>query len=329
MKKPLIVKRVCMVDSLYTLLIYLLISSRDEIEHTYFFTTNQHPRDLLERLPGRYHAFDYYSRNKKTSRARYLSLIAIRWLSRLRWPFLLWAPLYGQDHVFFSYGLVGYRKMTVLEDGLGNYIEHKQSPLRWKKLQSFLFGPLYTSLWYGRNDRCKELILTGLASTKNIDDLHPTIISLQQLWNDAPQDKKQLILDIYGLNNEEIDDLRQKKVILLTQPWNEDFKAISEEDKIEAYRKILADYNPDEVVIKPHPREKTNYREVFKGYTVFDKRVPMEILNFLGIRFSKVVTITSTAAYTLGYDTEIIFTGPAIHPKILATTGDAILDVRR
>ena len=45
------------------------------------------------------------------------------------------------------------------------------------------------------------------------------------------------------------------------------------------------------IVLKPHPRDLLDYTKVFPEYPVIDGTVPMEMLNFLPVHFSKVVGV--------------------------------------
>ena len=52
------------------------------------------------------------------------------------------------------------------------------------------------------------------------------------------------------------------KVILLTQPYAIDGH-MTEEEQMNVYRKIVSHYGEDNVVIKPHPRDKCDYKVFF------------------------------------------------------------------
>ncbi|MEG2256476.1 MAG: glycosyltransferase family 52, partial [Cetobacterium sp.] len=104
--------------------------------------------------------------------------------------------------------------------------------------------------------------------------------------------------------------------ILFTQPLSED-NIITEEEKIEIYLKIIKKYPKDRLIIKTHPREKTNYKNIFKEYLVLDNPFPFEILNILDVKFNKAITLFSTAALGLGKEVEVDFYGTEVHIKIL------------
>jgi hypothetical protein len=43
--------------------------------------------------------------------------LSLRLFSRIKWPFLKDSEIYGHDHLFFSPGLIGRRKIVLIEDG--------------------------------------------------------------------------------------------------------------------------------------------------------------------------------------------------------------------
>lgn len=99
--------------------------------------------------------------------------------------------------------------------------------------------------------------------------------------------------------------------LLITQPLSED-SFISEEEKIELYKKILNEYTDGEkIFIKVHPREKTDYKNVFEvDYQIISKDFPIELLDLLpNIYFKKSITIWSSAVNNLNCIGEKIFLG--------------------
>lgn len=62
-------------------------------------------------------------------------------------------------------------------------------------------------------------------------------------------------------------------------------------------------------MIKPHPREKTNYKNIFPDIELIEGKFPLEILMLLGINFKEVITIFSTAALNFKGITNVNFIG--------------------
>ena len=97
----------------------------------------------------------------------------------------------------------------------------------------------------------------------------------------------------YIVKNIDIPFLNDNCIVILTQPLSED-GYIKEEEKIEIYKKLANKYNENyNVIIKKHPREKTNYR--IEGTRELDGNFPSEIFIILGIQFEKAIGICTGA----------------------------------
>ena len=77
-----------------------------------------------------------------------------------------------------------------------------------------------------------------------------------------------------------------------------------ESEKISIYKEIIHDYycndNQSVLVVKPHPREKTNYKIALASYDVdvISSSIPIEVLASV-VAVDSVITIFSTAAYSI------------------------------
>lgn len=69
-----------------------------------------------------------------------------------------------------------------------------------------------------------------------------------------------------------------------------------------------------------HPREKTNYKDIFKEILVLEQSFPAEIFELLEIKFDKGITIFSTAVLSTK-SKEIDFYGTEAHHKLLERFG--------
>lgn len=222
--------------------------------------------------------------------------------------------IYG-DELMLSYFFID-REMYLIEDGTWSYqIKEKENFLK-KMLR--LENPRY--LPNGEFSGIKKIFLTGIAPIpQNIED-KVEIIDLKKLWSKKTLEDKGKILSIFDLTYEDLKKIQNKKNILLTQPLSED-GTLSEFEKIEIYKKILKNYNEKEVVIKRHPREKTNYRSIFPKAEIVEQNFPAELFKVLNINFEKAITIFSTAACTLSDETQVDFYGTEIHPKLVKKFG--------
>lgn len=313
--------RVFTTGSLWTLLIYLVYSSQEEINNTHFFFTDTGIAPSV-RKNLKHHLFNTIRWEKIHWRIRQFCRIFMRYIYRFRWPYLFYADIYGIDESIFHQAIIGYRKYTLIEDGTINYQPFKEN-VKNSTIQNILYGPIYNKQ-FGHNSLCKEIILTRTATNDFLKSKGKTI-ELQQLWNNSSNKKKDFILSIFNISKEDLISMKQRKIVLLTQPLSED-RIITEEEKISIYSEILLKYGYSNVIIKPHPRERTNYSKIFPEALFFNKTVPMQLFYLLEIKFETVVTISSTAAFTYKGIANIDFIGTEIHPNILKKYGHISLD---
>ena len=174
---------------------------------------------------------------------------------------------------------------------------------------------------YGRNEFVKNIYLRGSAPIPKDIMEKVKIINLEILWNNIKQKNKEIIVSIFGLNLESQKSLKEKEIILLTQPFSE-IGTLTEREKIELYRKIIKKYNKEKLIIKGHPQEKTDYRKEFSDIMILENKFPSELLSLLGLNLKKVVTINSTAVAIFLNKVEIDFYSSRVHPKIFNSIGD-------
>lgn len=226
---------------------------------------------------------------------------------------------YGNDNL--NYFIFFKKKVFLLEDGMINY---KLERLTLKKVikNLFLLRPLFYKS-YGYSKYVKKIYLTGLATIpKELED-KVEIINLKKLWKSKTKEEQKEILEVFNFNKEIIERLNERNIILYTQPLSED-GLIEEKEKINLYLKIISKYPKSEIVIKTHPREKTNYKNILKDILIIEENFPSEILELMEISFEKAVTIFSTAALNTK-SKEIDFYGTRVHPKLLEKWGDSDL----
>lgn len=80
---------------------------------------------------------------------------------------------------------------------------------------------------------------------------------------------------------------KRNKILILTEP----LCALDVRERI--FKDIVEKYGEEgEIFIKPHPRDVLDYSKIFSGYPIFDKAMPMEMLNFFeNLHFDKVITV--------------------------------------
>ncbi len=305
--------KVCIVDSVYSLLIYLLIIEEKDYENTYFFFISPIPKEVCSNFSHSYY-FDW----PKSIWMGNLLAFYYRITKHLKYPFLKNCEFYGLDNLQLTSALLGNKTMNVIEDGLLNYVTRKRRDNR--RIKSLLLGPLRNGDPYGYSDSVSKVFLTGLAPIPSTIYNKVTIIDLKRNWNDKAISYKNTILGLFNLTSVVINDFKSVSSILFTQPLYED-GTLREEEKIEVYRNVIGHKI---VAIKPHPKEKTDYQFYFPQAKILKSSVPMELLFLNGIQFSDVYTLFSTVVLTYKETSRIHFLGTRVHPKIFERFGEIV-----
>ena len=298
-------KKISIISNLKILLIFLLLNSEKPEEIFWIFDDKIEIRNKtiksfkVERNKG---LFDLVKKSIKYY--FYFKILSIKYnLKNL--------IVYGCDHIIGAKFFLKRNKFILLEDGTQNYEKNTYK----RSLKNRLFSiPVF-----GVYKNVEKIYLTGLAPIPEEIKDKVEIINLKELWNKKSKVEKEEILSIFGFNNEIINNLKGKNKILYTQPLSED-GVISEEEKIELYRQIIKNYDEKELIIKKHPREKTDYKTIFDKVEVLNQSFPAELFDLLDIKFKKAITIFSTAAL-LDKEIEIDFYGTEIHPKLVKKFG--------
>lgn len=238
------------------------------------------------------------------------------------------AYLYGVSQFPLATEIFYKEKFIEIEDGVKNYTILKEESKKKiikdkiKKLIKIFLGAGIREGVLGYTSNTREVYLTENLCKKIPEDLEEKckIINLKELWNKKSKEEQSIILAIFEFNQKILHEINESTIILFTQPLSED-KVITEEEKVELYSKILKKYNNSSIIIKPHPREKTDYSKNFPNYYVMKERYPVEILELVGINIKKAITIFSSAAFGLGKNIEIDFYGTEINDKLLKRFG--------
>lgn len=178
---------------------------------------------------------------------------------------------------------------------------------------------------FGLSDKIKKIYLTGILPIPNLIKDKVEIININEIWSNLSQEAKKEILEVFNVDIEkfQIFDEEDEKILLLTQPLSED-EIITEEEKIKIYREIIEKQNGRKIYIKAHPREKTNYGDIFKelNIKIIENGFPIELLLLLNINFSKVITLFSTGALNFKGKSEVEFIGTEKYPKLYERFGE-------
>ncbi|KHD44213.1 glycosyltransferase family 52 [Streptococcus hongkongensis] len=121
-------------------------------------------------------------------------------------------------------------------------------------------------------------------------------VSRRELFNSISQRRKEEIFSLFP----EITSLTipENSVLILTQPlfldhWTE--VAQSEDEQLNFYQSLIANYPHSTVFLKPHPRDTIDY-SVIKSIEILPSYIPMEVIELLIIgKFKVGITHSSTA----------------------------------
>lgn len=156
---------------------------------------------------------------------------------------------------------------------------------------------------------CKDWRISRCYSTadivKDLKHLKLTIFDVQKLWNGLSEEHKNKIAGIFNMSAKDLSTASSRSVVLITQPLSED-NMMAESDKVELYSRIVNNYGVENVVMKPHPREKTNWAQIFPDMPIIPRQIPVELLTKL-VALNKVATFFSTAAFGSVVDEKIDF----------------------
>ncbi|WP_052193921.1 glycosyltransferase family 52 [Cetobacterium sp. ZOR0034] len=309
------------IKTIYTLFIGLLILNRNKTKK-YFILNSSLSQEIKDKILKKYEGISIDETIPLKGVKKYWNkFIMAKKINKVIKIFSRNSTVYGYLYKTFIGDILKSKfKYCILEDGLANY-ELKSRNRKKINFKNFLLGGnIFEYQSYGVDSETEKIYLTGLTEIPKEIENKVILINLKELWNLKSEDEKNEILEIFSIYPSEIDVLKDGKNILFTQPLSEDY-ILSENEKIELYRKIMKNYSEKEVLIKPHPREKTDYKKVFQKATILKRETPFELLVLLGVQFEKAITIFSTAAFSLGKNIEIDFYGTEIHSKLYKRFG--------
>ena len=316
MNKP----RVFVTGSLWSLLIYMLHNDIDDIKRTHYFFVDT---GIHKSVRKNFRCHILHTKWEERCHWRFVQFlyIFIPILNRVRWPYLLFSDIWGIDQGWAVQSIIGRSQYSLIEDGAADYVVERFIPkIKRQRLIEALWSKVYRHD-YGRNSQCKIIVLTNPTNKEGLRE-KAIIINISKLWTDASNEKKNFILSMFNLNSEDIASISSRKIVLLTQPLSEDHIFPTEAEKISLYKEMIENYGEKNIVIKTHPREKTDYRSFFPEAVVADKIIPFQLFKLMGIKFDVVVTVCSTAAQSLkDKETVIDFKGSEIDERIVKAYG--------
>lgn len=298
-------KRICVVDTPFSLFYYLLLFGvneddifvmsknipkpiRDNINHIYFPINQIYPYDTIKHILMDLWFFIllFYDINKLRIKLK-LKTKGFNVKS------------YGHGHLLFSFPLYEYQDSSIIEDGVGNYAplpEFKE----FSPIPKFIFNKLFGKYirkpidGFGTHPKIKHIYLTkNQGYVKHIESKVITK-GLDELTNSIDKNQKDKILKIYNADTI-INSIDENDILLLTEPFTECLELTIEEE-IEIYKDIISKYNPNQIIIKPHPGERKDYSKYFPDIRIITTPFPLELFDLMDVKFKKIITIESSAA---------------------------------
>ena len=316
-------KYICISDTAYSLALYLLLMSMDDINKTDFLLGNTINRKIKEKLPL---VHDIPSRwDWKTS------FVCNR---KSFWSYINGSTrhVYAQDHINYADALIGKNKYTLLEDAPGCYSQldsvtfltpreqNKGKNLKQRIKYYLAHTPIYGKT-FGTNEQCVCRLVSDPRDINSpyIKGKNYQLVSLPDLWKNSDEEKKEFILNVFSISTKSIVESSTSELLILTQPFMEDCQ-LTEEEMVNLYQSYIERFK--NVAIKVHPRDHFDYLKYFPQVKILDNNAPMQLLNIVGMNFSTALTVCSTALSAMPETTKRIYLGTNINPKIRNVYGD-------
>lgn len=212
---------------------------------------------------------------------------------------------------YFIYKYKNHNKYMI-EDGLKTYI--KLAPNTFEKTTSSLINrPLVN----GFDKRITKVFATTPSELPKELKVKSEKLNWKVTLANLSEEKLNTLSSVFlpsaNLKEHGLFPVDKTKSIVITQTLNEDGVIDLESVKIDIYKDFVNQANTELIYIKPHPREETDYSEIFKDdkrIIVLPKLFPAELLNLLpNLKFKKAFTAFSTAIDNLEHVEEKIRLG--------------------
>lgn len=318
------VTHVCIAPTLYPLLQYMLLMDDDiAFRHTFYFVNELIPEKARQMLPCQ--CFNYFGKEKVHKLYRRMMKFRLRFFKYIDFPFLRTAEIFAYDLPYGSL-CIGKRTYNLLPDApncltlnsqydSGEFIrmQNKANSLTGR-LQRLVFGDLFVH-YLGHNSQCKAIFMTEENTTPVLEGKAVYIRSLPSMWDDASEEKKNFIMGLFDITNDDITLLNSRPNIFFSQPFVNDC-GLTEAEYTDTLTKIFKNYPPNSIVIKTHPRDQFDYAKHFPDIIVFTKPISSQLLNLMSVTPQRIITITSTAIEGFPESIECDYYGGHVHPKI-------------
>lgn len=330
------IRRLCVVDTVYTLLLYYLICGINDED--IFIISGGIPEEIRKNIKHIYFPHfkndDIPDSNLILIILKRLQIISKRVYGILKVRLLLFfktrnydIEVYGQGHLNFSFPLYEYENSYLIEDGLGNYMDLTEPDYSQSKLLRF-FGFYTKELFegFGTHKNIKKIYLTK-QDVPEIIKAKVDVVNMEKLWDNLPKNDETKILKIFNINLEDI-NFDNEPVLILTEPLSEE-NFITLESELTIYENIIDKFKGKNIIIKPHPRDSKNYREIFPDITLIDKYFPIELLNLIGIEPSVACSMVSTALLNFKKSKIYIYDGELKNETLTNARNELIVMIKK
>jgi hypothetical protein len=293
------INSILLVDSVYSLLLYLVAVEEQEGRTVFIFSDG-----IPKKIRDHFDNVIYFPRGWKGL----INLLHAFMVNKSMRDMILNRKnykKYGHDHLFFSFPFI--HDFTLIEDGLSNYAISR------RKFPTSLLIP---NVLPGSNSHVNKVILSGFKDIPKDIKHKVSLISLKECWDNRDSAFKSRVNRIFKFNQNEVENI---DAILFTQPLSED-GFITEMKKIDIYRDVISMFPKIRIGIKPHPREKTDYKIHFPFATVFNGTYPGELIYLNGNGINIVITLFSTAIFTFSNCKKIVI-GTEVYPELSEKVG--------
>ncbi|WP_407422982.1 glycosyltransferase family 52 [Methanobrevibacter sp.] len=331
-------KNICLVTTVYSFFLYLLIKGYDE-DDIYIFTA-WFPKEVSKNVdhiqmpPVSFKGKKFAELNSISGIWQNIIGFSRYFYGYLKLRVLLFiktfncdVEAYGHAQTPFSYILFENENSNIIEDGLENYSAeicepHKINPFIDLFLHICGIYFLNNCECYGTHKNVKNVYLTNKHENPLIKD-KVRVIDIDTLWNELSENEQSKILQIFNIDLNNM-DFNKESVIILTQPLSEGQENITLDQELTIYKNMIEKFKDKSVIIKPHPRDLKNYSEIFPDVEVIDRFFPIELLNLIGIKPKVVCSIFSTALLNFKESELYVYEGDLYNPKFEGFRDDLI-----
>ena len=323
-------KRVCIVGTVYGLFLYFIISKEIDIKNTKFIISKSLSKLIDTRQLG--NDIEIINTEKNIYRFSIIKILVFRLYYHFKFlGFTEKNDIYAQDHLVFASYILGNYHYSLIEDAPGCFeIYEKAKPFK-KEYDSVLYQRLDTKIFHflmgqaynrphGLSPTATKILMTKKYIPNYLRKKEIIFVNMKKDWDEKNQVEKNCLMKIFRVDSSFLKEIKKKKIVILTQPLCYDgFCSFEEHRRI--FTLLIDHYPKDQLLIKSHPRDKYPYEKICNDILVFRSSMPSQMLDVLGIRFNKAVTVYSTAAKVFSYPIDVDFWGTGISDELIGKVG--------